>query len=73
MTNGRVENIDVLFGFDKLVDLIFNPYDVVELKTFYFLHKVITFLFQLYLVYYIFVVLAITFWYCIFRIVSRET
>ena len=73
MTNGRVENIDVLFGFDKLVDLIFNSHDVIGLKTFYFLHKVITFLFQLYLVYYIFVVLAITFWYCIFRIVSRET
>lgn len=61
MTNGRVENIDVLFGFDKLVDLIFNPYNVAGLKTFNFLHKLRTFLFQLHLVYYILVVLAITF------------
>ena len=76
MTNGRVENIDVLFGFDKLVDLIFNSHNVARLKTFYFLHKLYTFLFQLGLVYYIFWVLAIIFLMVLesfFGIVSRET
>ena len=76
MTNRRVENIDVLFGFDKLVDLIFNPHNVARLKTFYFLHKLHTFLFQLVLVYYIFWVLAIIFLMVLerfFGIVSRET
>ena len=61
MTNGRVENIDILFGLDKLVYLVFNPYDVAGLKTFNFLHKMYTFFFQLGLVYYIFCVLAIIF------------
>ena len=61
MTNGRVENIDILFSFDKLVDLIFNPHYMAGLKTFNFLHKMYTFLFQLGLVYYIFCVLAIIF------------
>lgn len=72
MTNGRVENINVPFGFDELVDLVFNPHDVAGLKTFNFLHKMCTFLFQLSLVYYIFCVLAIIF-LMVFRKVSRET
>ena len=61
MINGRVGYIYVLFGFYKLVSLVFNPHDVAGLKTFYFLHKLRTFLFQLHLVYYILFVLAITF------------
>ena len=61
MTNGRVKNIDVWFRLDEIIDLIFHIDNVAGLKTFHFLHKMCTFLFQLHLVYYILVVLAIIF------------
>ena len=61
MTNGRVENIDIWFRLNEIIDLIFHTDNMTGLKTFHFLHKMCTFLFQLHLVYYILVVLAIIF------------